>query len=65
MCTEQAIELLDRRLQILTYVESRMSYIAPNLSIIVGASTAAKLMGMIRTLFYGWISFNLDTCLDS
>ena len=30
----------------LTYVESRMSFIAPNLSTIVGASTAAKLIGM-------------------
>ena len=28
------------------YVESRMSFIAPNISIIVGSSTAAKLMGV-------------------
>jgi U4/U6 small nuclear ribonucleoprotein PRP31 len=32
--------------RIFEYVESRMSFIAPNLSSIVGASTAAKLMGM-------------------
>ncbi|XP_045595972.2 U4/U6 small nuclear ribonucleoprotein Prp31 [Procambarus clarkii] len=34
------------KIRILDYVESRMSFIAPNLSCIVGASTAAKLMGV-------------------
>ncbi|KAK8743005.1 hypothetical protein OTU49_001482, partial [Cherax quadricarinatus] len=34
------------KIRILEYVESRMSFIAPNLSCIVGASTAAKLMGV-------------------
>ncbi len=40
-----AIELHEMRKTILDYVESRMSFIAPNVSILVGASTAAKLMG--------------------
>lgn len=34
------------KIRILEYVESRMSFIAPNLSYIVGASVAAKLMGV-------------------
>lgn len=38
-------DLLDAKFKIFQYVESRMTFIAPNLSIIVGASTAAKLMG--------------------
>ncbi|KXJ24790.1 U4/U6 small nuclear ribonucleoprotein Prp31 [Exaiptasia diaphana] len=38
-------DLLEAKLKILNYVESRMAFIAPNLSIIVGSSTAAKLMG--------------------
>jgi len=32
--------------QILTFVESRMASIAPNLSLIVGSEIAAKLMGL-------------------
>ena len=32
------------------YVESRMSFIAPNLSLIVGPSVAAKLMGELLWL---------------
>lgn len=40
------MKLSENKQTILTYVESRMTFIAPNLSIIVGASTAAKLMGM-------------------
>ncbi|KAA3678613.1 U4/U6 small nuclear ribonucleoprotein PRP31 [Paragonimus westermani] len=43
-CT-MAIELQEMRVTTLTYVESRMSFFAPNTSILVGASTAAKLMG--------------------
>lgn len=42
---EMAVELNEFKRQIHEYVESRMTFIAPNLSIIVGASTAAKLMG--------------------
>lgn len=43
--SRMAVELNDFKRQIHEYVESRMTFIAPNLSIIVGASTAAKLMG--------------------
>ncbi|KAL6052925.1 U4/U6 small nuclear ribonucleoprotein Prp31 [Balamuthia mandrillaris] len=42
---DEIIALDTARQRILGYVESRMSYIAPNLSIIVGTSIAAKLMG--------------------
>jgi hypothetical protein len=35
-----------RLLQILQFVESRMSSIAPNLSLIVGSEIAARLMGL-------------------
>ncbi|PIK53937.1 putative U4/U6 small nuclear ribonucleoprotein Prp31 [Apostichopus japonicus] len=42
---DMAFDLNDYKSKILSYVESRMSFISPNLSIIVGASTAAKLMG--------------------
>ncbi|GAB6028521.1 U4/U6 small nuclear ribonucleoprotein Prp31 [Chamberlinius hualienensis] len=44
-CT-MALELDAIKLKIYDYVESRMSFIAPNLSVIVGASTATKLMGI-------------------
>lgn len=40
-----AIELFEMRATILAYVESRMSLISPNVSVLIGASTAAKLMG--------------------
>ncbi|XP_012684655.1 U4/U6 small nuclear ribonucleoprotein Prp31 [Clupea harengus] len=43
---DMALELNQSKHQIYEYVESRMSFIAPNLSIIVGASTAAKIMGV-------------------
>lgn len=43
---KMAVELSEFKLKIFEYVESRMSFIAPNLSIIVGASIAAKLMGL-------------------
>ncbi len=42
---ETAVSLNKSKAEVLTYVESRMTFIAPNLSRIVGASTAAKLMG--------------------
>ena len=42
-----AMELDRCKSKILSYVESRMTLIAPNLSIIVGAPIAAKLMGKI------------------
>lgn len=41
-----AFELNDIKFKIYEFVESRMSSIAPNLSAIVGAATAAKLMGI-------------------
>lgn len=43
---DMAVALNEYKQKILEYVESRMSFIAPNLSIIVGAATAAKLMGV-------------------
>ncbi|XP_075159648.1 pre-mRNA processing factor 31 [Haematobia irritans] len=43
---EMAIELNNIKTKIYEYVESRMTFIAPNLSMIVGASTAAKLLGI-------------------
>ncbi|XP_038064424.1 U4/U6 small nuclear ribonucleoprotein Prp31-like [Patiria miniata] len=42
---DMAFDLNEAKSQIQAYVESRMSFIAPNLSIIVGSSTAAKIMG--------------------
>ena len=43
-----AVDLNNCKLKIFEYVESRMAFIAPNLSVIVGASTAAKIMGMLK-----------------
>ncbi|NXN97674.1 PRP31 protein, partial [Rhinopomastus cyanomelas] len=43
---ELALRLSQAKLRIYEFVESRMSLIAPNLSLIVGASTAAKIMGV-------------------
>uniref|UniRef100_V9KSA3 U4/U6 small nuclear ribonucleoprotein Prp31 n=1 Tax=Callorhinchus milii TaxID=7868 RepID=V9KSA3_CALMI len=43
---QMALELNRSKHQIFDYVESRMSFIAPNLSLIVGASCAAKVMGI-------------------
>lgn len=42
---DTAMSLNAAKIEVLAYVESRMTFIAPNLSRIVGASTAAKLMG--------------------
>lgn len=37
------------------YVESRMSFIAPNLSAIVGSAVAAKLIGTVHVcIMRGW-----------
>lgn len=46
---DMALELNQSKHRIYEYVESKMSFIAPNLSIIVGASTAAKIMGENKT----------------
>ncbi|XP_057244485.1 U4/U6 small nuclear ribonucleoprotein Prp31-like [Malurus melanocephalus] len=43
---DMALALSGAKLRIYEYVESRMSFIAPNLSLILGASTAAKIMGV-------------------
>lgn len=43
--TDMLMALEDAKRQIYNYVESRMSFLAPNMTILVGASTAAKLMG--------------------
>nr|CAI5861079.1 unnamed protein product [Callosobruchus analis] len=43
---DMAMELNNFKLRIYEYVESRMAFIAPNLSIILGASIAAKIMGV-------------------
>lgn len=41
-----ALELNEKKEKILDFVESQMSFIAPNLSAVVGANIAAKLMGL-------------------
>ncbi|CAH1793713.1 unnamed protein product [Owenia fusiformis] len=43
---DMAVELVKYKQQIFDYVESRMAFIAPNLTLIIGASTAAKIMGV-------------------
>ncbi|KAK6172657.1 hypothetical protein SNE40_016270 [Patella caerulea] len=43
---DMALNLNECKHRIFEYVESRMTFIAPNVSIIVGASIAAKLMGV-------------------
>ncbi|XP_015110138.1 U4/U6 small nuclear ribonucleoprotein Prp31 [Diachasma alloeum] len=43
---DMAVELNNCKSRIFEYVESRMAFIAPNLSVIIGASTAAKIMGV-------------------
>jgi U4/U6 small nuclear ribonucleoprotein PRP31 len=43
-CADVASKLNDYKKKILAYVESKMNFIAPNLTYIVGASTAAKLV---------------------
>lgn len=42
---QMALDLVEAKSKIFEYVESRMSFIAPNTSWIVGATAAAKLMG--------------------
>lgn len=43
---DMAFELSNSKAKIYDYVESKMTFIAPNLSAIVGAKTAAKLLGL-------------------
>lgn len=49
---DMAIDLNKLKMKVYEYVESRMTFIAPNLSVIVGASTAAKIMGNLCKVFY-------------
>ena len=49
----QAESLNEIKLHILEYVESRMTFISPNLSQIVGSTVAAKLMGNITYEYCG------------
>ncbi len=43
--SDMAMELAETKRKIFDYVESRMAFIAPNLSAIIGANIAAKLLG--------------------
>lgn len=43
--SDMAMELAEIKRKIFEYVESRMAFIAPNLSAIIGANIAAKLLG--------------------
>lgn len=43
---DMALDLTNYKTTLFDYVESRMTFIAPNLSMIVGASTAAKIVGI-------------------
>lgn len=43
--SDMAMELAETKRKIFEYVESRMAFIAPNLSAIIGANIAAKLLG--------------------
>lgn len=47
---DMAVDINNCKLKIYEYVQSRMAFIAPNLSVIVGASTAAEIMGKLRSL---------------
>lgn len=42
---DMAVDLNGYKAIIFEYVESRMTFIAPNISMIVGAATAAKILG--------------------
>ena len=43
---DMAMELSESKIKIFQFVEQRMGRIAPNLSHVVGASVAARLMGV-------------------
>jgi U4/U6 small nuclear ribonucleoprotein PRP31 len=50
---EMALDLSNFKTTIFDYIESKMTFIAPNLSAIVGAKTAAKLLGgYFKKFFY-------------
>ena len=48
---DTALELEKYKTRIYSYVESRMTFIAPNLSVLVGAPIAAKLMGKLMASY--------------
>jgi len=52
---DMALELNEFKLKIYSFVESKMTFIAPNITTIVGSATAAKLMGQAFV-------FNNDSC---
>ena len=64
----QALTLNENKLEILSYVESRMSFIAPNMSKVVGPTVAAKLIGKhlalaVRSLFqFFFLCSNYRSC---
>ena len=63
----QGIKLNGNKRAIESYVASRMTFIAPNLSVITGASTAAKLMGnsgCTVSISLLWLSFLLQVSLE-
>ncbi|EGC32244.1 hypothetical protein DICPUDRAFT_155821 [Dictyostelium purpureum] len=47
---EMGLELDSKKKRILNYLESRMSYIAPNLSVLLGSSIASKLIGIAGSI---------------
>lgn len=49
---DMAIDLNKLKMKVYEYVESRMTFIAPNLTVIIGASTAAKIIGNFNKFFY-------------
>jgi len=49
---DEMLKLEAARLRILEFVESRMQQIAPNLSAVVGASVASRMMGAVGGLAY-------------
>ena len=50
---------MDTKLNIFKYVESRMTYIAPNCSALLGASTAAKIMGLFIYILDGCLHMRI------
>lgn len=60
---DMAIDLNKLKMKVYEYVESRMTYIAPNLSVIVGASTAAQIMGNFYDVFVKNIIFRTNNII--
>ncbi|KAF2076896.1 hypothetical protein CYY_001799 [Polysphondylium violaceum] len=47
---DMAIQLDETKKKVLTYLESRMTYIAPNISILLGGNIASKLIGIAGSI---------------